>query len=226
HAVIHIFVWTVTRDVVTPGGVDEKIGYPMATVDVKLSETAVTPESSSRTDQITMGSIQYNSSTYSILLIDVEKEQARQEVERKEEELKRRMRELAKDDEPPASKTDQPKVAGPPALMPQQEQVPAPLLPGAPGPSPFVEQETRATASRIAGNQLLEEGRRLRDSGAGMDQRQKFKRKVQVWRGLVQKMIRDFGNYKAVESLTETLARFDERMNTLGSELGIDGWKD
>lgn len=226
HGVIHIFVWTVTRDVVTPGGVDERIGYPMATVSVKLSETAVTPESSSHTEQITMGSIQYNSSTYSILLIDVEKEQARQEVERKEEELKRRMSELAKEDKPPASKTDQPKAAGPPALLPQQEQAPAPLLPGAPGPSPFVEQETRATASRIAGNQLLEEGRRLRDSGAGMDQRQKFKRKVQVWRGLVQKMIRDFGNYKAVESLTETLARFDERMNTLGSELGIDGWKD
>jgi hypothetical protein len=224
HAVVHVFVWTVTRDVVSQQGVEERMGYPMATVSVKLSETAVTPESSSHTELITMGSIQYNSSTYSILLIDVEKEQARQEVERKEEELKRRMSELAQEEKPPAPATDQ--AAGPPALLPRQEQAPAPLLPGAPGPSPFVEQETRATASRIAGNQLLDEGRRLRDSGAAMDQRQKFKRKVQVWRGLVQKMIRDFGNYKAVESLTETLARFDERMNTLGSELGIDGWKD
>jgi hypothetical protein len=113
-----------------------------------------------------------------------------------------------------------------PSLLPQQEQAPAPLLPGAPGPSPLVEQETRAANAKIVGNQLLDEGRRLRDSGASMDQRQKFKRKVQVWRGLVQKLIRDSGNYKAVESLTETLARFDERMNSLGTELGIDGWKD
>lgn len=226
HAVVHVFVWTVTRDVVTQGGVEERMGYPMATVSVTLSETAVEPTSSSKTELITMGSIQYNSSTYSMLLIDVEKEQARQEVERKEEELKRRINALAKEEKPAPAKPDQPKVAGPPSLLPQQEQAPAPLLPGAPGPSPNVEQETRAVNSRLAGNQLLAEGLRLRDSGAAMDERQKFKRKVQVWRGLVQKMIRDFGNYKAVESLTETLARFDERMNSLGSELGIDGWKD
>jgi hypothetical protein len=79
---------------------------------------------------------------------------------------------------------------------------------------------------KTVGSQLLAEGQRLRNSGAAMDERQKFKRKVQVWRGVVQKAIRDSGNYKAVESLTETLARFDERMNQLGSELGIDGWKD
>lgn len=226
HAVVHVFVWTVTRDVVTQGGVEERMGYPMATVSVKLSETAVAPTSSSSTELITMGSIQYNSSTYSLLLIDVEKEQARQEVERKEEELKRRMADLAKEEKPPASKTEPPKAAGPPALLPQPEQAPPELLPGAPGPSPLVEQETRAANSKIVANQLLAEGRQLRDSGATMDQRQKFKRKVQVWRGLVQKMIRDFGNYKAVESLTETLARFDERMSSLGTELGIDGWKD
>ena len=137
------------------------------------------------------------------------------------------MSDLAKEEkQPPASKTDQPKAAGPPSLLPQQEQAPPELLPGAPGPSPLVEQETRAANSKIVANQLLDEGRQLRNSGATMDQRQKFKRKVQVWRGLVQKMIRDFGNYKAVESLTETLARFDERMNSLGTELGIDGWKD
>jgi hypothetical protein len=48
---------------------------------------------------------------------------------------------------------------------------------------------------------------------------------VQVWRGLVHKMIRDFANYKAVESLQTTVLQFDERMNSLGSELGIDGWQ-
>lgn len=225
HAVVDVFVFTVIRDVITQQGVEERMNYPMATVSVKLSETAVEPTSSSRTELITMGSIQYNSSTYSILLIDVEKEQARQEVERKEEELKRRMAALAQEEKPPApTPTEKPK--GPPSLLPQREPEPPPLLPGAPGPSPFVEQETRAANSKIVGNQLLDEGRRLRDSGASMDARQKFKRKVQVWRGLVQKMIRDFGNYKAIESLTETLARFDERMNSLGAELGIDGWKD
>ena len=226
HAVVHVFVWTVTRDVISQSGVEERMGYPMASVNVTLSETAVQPTSSSKTDLITMASIRYDSSEYSILIIDVEKELARQEVERKEEELRRRVQALAQEEKPAPPTPDQPKVAGLPSLLPQQEQTPAPLLPGAPGPSPLVEQETRAASSKVVGNQLLEEGRRLRDSGATMDQRQKFRRKVQVWRGLVQKMIRDFGNYKAVESLTESLARFDEQMNSLGTQLGIDGWKD
>jgi hypothetical protein len=227
HAVVHVFVFTVIRDVVTQSGVEERMNYPMATVSVTLSETAVEPTSSSKTELITMGSIQYNSSTYSMLLIDVEKEQARQELERKEEELKRRINALAEEEKPPAAaKTEPPKAAGPPSLLPQPEPAPAPLLPGAPGPSPLAEQETRAANLKTVGSQLLAEGQRLRNSGAAMDERQKFKRKVQVWRGVVQKAIRDSGNYKAVESLTETLARFDERMNQLGSELGIDGWKD
>jgi hypothetical protein len=51
-------------------------------------------------------------------------------------------------------------------------------------------------------------------------------RRVQVWRGQMRKLIREFGNARAKDSLTTTLLSFDEKMSSLGSELGIDQWRD
>ena len=229
HAVIHVQVITVTQDKITQQGVEEKQGFPMVYVGAELSETAVAPTHSSKTDLILMGSIDTVRSTYSVLLIDVEKEQARQEVERKEQLLRDRMAALAREEAARGAKApappEPPRPAGPPSLMPPPEAPPPSLLPGAPGPNPFAEQEARAAAARDVAAQILADGRRLRDQHAPDDERQRFKRKVQVWRGLVHKMIRDFGNYKAVESLQTTVLQFDERMRSLGSELGIDGWQ-
>jgi hypothetical protein len=210
--------------------VTEKTGFPMSTVTVKLSDHAVPPTSSSKTEDNGMSSITYSSATYSILLIDVEKEIARQRIERDEQRLNERTRALAAEAKargqvapPPAP---EPRPSGPPnnALLPAPP-TPAPsLLPGAPQPS--VDPEAYAAYAKQFGARLLAEGVRLRNSGAPDAERKTYKLRVQVWRGQMRKLIRDSGNYKATEMLTSTLHEFDDRMRTLGSELGIDDWKD
>ena len=66
----------------------------------------------------------------------------------------------------------------------------------------------------------------MRDTHAPSRDRDLFMRRVQVWRGQMRKLIREFGNARAKDSLTTTLLSFDEKMSSLGSELGIDQWRD
>ena len=176
-----------------------------------------------------MTSMQSTSATYSVLILDVEKELARQAVERDEARLNERIRDLAKENEgrqqAPAPETPKPRPAPPNnALLPQAPKAQQPLLPGAPPPS--VNQDDFAAYARGFGEQLLAEGVRLRNSHAPEKERQLYMRRVQVWRGQMRKLIREFGNARAKDSLTTTLLSFDDRMASLGSELGIDQWKD
>jgi Domain of unknown function (DUF4157) len=233
HAVIDVMTMLVTHDVVTEHGVEERTGFPMVIVSVKLSDHAVPQSQTTKTEDLgaaSLASMQTTNSTYSVLILDVEAELRKQEIERDEAKLNERIRALAKESK--GQTTQAPRAAPTPpagaapnnALLPQAPAAPQPLLPGAPPPS--VNQVEFAEYARGYGKQLLEEGTRLRDTHAADKYRDLFMRRVQVWRGQMRKLIREFGDPRAKDSLTTTLLSFDEKMTSLGSELGIDHWKD
>jgi hypothetical protein len=119
-----------------------------------------------------------------------------------------------------------PVPAGPPnnALLPKAPEPQASLLPGAPPPS--ADQMAYAEYAKRFGASLLAEGVRMRNQGATAAEKKTFTLRVQVWRGQMRKLIRDSSDYRAKELLTNTLLEFDDRMRTLGSEIGVEGWKD
>lgn len=152
----------------------------------------------------------------------------KQAIERQERILTERMQFLAAQ----AKQTAAPQGSSPPPTRPPPSKSLLPEPPstsnfGLPGaPEPGLDQQAWADYARNHGEHLLSDGTRMRDTGVPDSQRQQFKLRVQVWRGQMQKMIRDFGLYQARESLKLTLFRFDERMHALGASLGIDGWKE
>ena len=231
HAVIHIHTWVVSHDVVSMDrGVEEKTGFPMVLVHVDLAEAPVKPTQSSNTEDHGQWSMTTADATYSVLLIDVEAEMEKARVKREEERLNERARALAGE----AKARGQ--VPPPPAPAPRREEppgtnlVPAPLqpapsfLPNAPPPS--TDEVAFAEYAKKYGEHLIAEGVRLRNSSAPAADRSTFKLRVQVWRGQMRKLMRESSNYKAKEMLDRALHEFDERMQTLGSELGIEGWKE
>jgi hypothetical protein len=232
HAVIGVTTMVVTHDVITDHGVDEKSGYPMVFVTVELSDHAVRATETTKSEDLgalSLASMQTTNATYSVLILDVEAALRKQEIERDEAKLNERIRALAKEskEQPQAPRpASAPPAVAPPnnALLPPAPAAPKPLLPGAPPPS--VNQEEFAEYARGYGKQLLAEGTRLRDTHAPSRDRDLFMRRVQVWRGQMRKLIREFGNARAKDSLTTTLLSFDEKMSSLGSELGIDQWRD
>jgi hypothetical protein len=230
HAVISINKWWTTTDKVTQAGVEEKTGFKMVSVHVEVTDHSVKPDTKTEHKDLGMGAIDFEDVTYSVLIVDVEKELEKQRIARDEETLKQRMGALAKENagrpqpkveapEPPA-----PVQPGSTTLMPPAPEPAPSLLPGAPPPSR--DEEGFATYARGFGDGLIAEGTRLRNTSAPEPARKTFMLKVQVWRGQMRKLIRDFGNYKTKESLTTTLLSFDDKMRSLGSELGIDNWKD
>jgi hypothetical protein len=232
HAIMHVSIWTSSHDVITEHGVEEKTGYPMVNVHAELADHGVKTTSSTKSEDIGMTSLTTASTTYSILLLDVERAMERRRIEEEEQRLNERVRTLADQAkaQPQAPQKKAPKAPEPPkAEPPNNALVPAPpkpapsLLPGAPPPT--FDEMGFASYARQFGQGLLAEGTKLRDSSAPKDRRDQFKLRVQVWRGQMRKLMRDFSNYKAKESLDWTLHEFDERMSTLGAELGIDDWK-
>jgi hypothetical protein len=229
HAVFHVLIWVTTHDVQSDQGPVEKTGYPMVHLGAELSDHAVKPSHSSKTDDHGYWSITFTEATYSALLIDVEQEIAKEEVRQDEQRLKARQQQLAEEAKkrgmipPPVA---EPKPTGPPnnALIPAPPVQPPSLLPGAPPPS--VDQEAQAKYAKDYGASLIAEGVTMRNRGAPDSDRQLLMKRIQVWRGQMRKLIRDSSNYKAKESLDWTLHEFDDRMLSLGSELGIDHWKD
>ena len=230
HAAIHIHKWYTTQDKISSAGVEEKRGFTMVTVSVEVTDHAIPTANTSRHEDLFMGAIDFTDIDYSVLIIDVEKELEKQRIAHDEATLKERIRVFAKANEgrqqPKAEKVEPPPrvVPGSTTLLPPAPPPPRPLLPGAPPPT--VNEEEFAAYARNFGNGLLAEGVRLRNTSAPEAQRNSFMLKVQIWRGQMRKLIRDFGNYKTKESLTTTLLSFDDKMRELGSQLGIDKWKD
>jgi len=203
--------------------------FPPLKVTVTLAEKEVTVPKKTETQIISMGHVQTTTATYSVLIIDVAKELEKQKIAAEEKALNERMRALAKvaaakPQAKPEKQAPEPRVQpGSTTLLPPAPAAPHQFLPGAPAPSR--DEEGFATYARGFRNGLLIEGMKLRNRNAPMDEKQDFKLKVQVWRGQMKKLIRESVNFKAKDSLNTTLYSFDERMNSLGSELGIDDWK-
>jgi hypothetical protein len=229
HAKISVQVIVITHDVVTDTGVQEKPGFPMVTVSMELSDHPAAQAYSDTTEDRGMISIRVTNTTYSVLVLDVEKERERQKIAEDERRLNERMQALAKQNPAPKSPAPQarqePPRAAPPSntLLPPKEESAPTLLPGAPPRG--VDEEARSREAKAVATNLIAEGTRLRNESAAIPARKQFMLKVQVWRGLMRKLIRETGNYVAKDSLVTTLGQFDERMTTLGAELGIDDWK-
>jgi hypothetical protein len=225
-----VLVLVVSHDVVTQQGVEEKSGFPMVFVRGKVTSKGSPPtHSPPETTDRGMTSMTSTSAHVSMLVRNVAFEREQAKRQRDEQRLNERARALADDamargelTTPPPS----PAPVGPPnnALLPKAPEPQAPLIPGAPPPS--VDQVAFADYARRFGASLLAEGVRMRNQGSSAAEKKTYTLRVQVWRGQMRKLIRDSSDYKAKELLTSTLAAFDERMNTLGSEIGIEGWKD
>ncbi|MDB4882859.1 MAG: hypothetical protein JWL95_1625, partial [Gemmatimonadetes bacterium] len=231
HAVFHVHIWATSHDVVSPEGVTEKTGFPMVSVRAELSdheEKTVPPEP--KTEDHGMWSMTTSNATYSVLLIDVEKELEKARIQREEQKLNERVRALADEAKargqlPPPAATA-PQKAGPPnnALIPAAPTPQPSLIPGAPPPT--LDQEAYADYARQFGDSLIAQGTRMRNASAPEGDKATFRTQVQVWRAQMKKVIREFGNFKAKDSLMTTLGKFDERMQSLASELGIKDWKE
>jgi hypothetical protein len=234
YAVINVTVTTSSHDVIVEGGIEEKTGMPVVSVEVTLAEHAVEPTNKEISETIVSGmtSLEIKSSTYSVLLLDVEKEQARQEIEAKEERLRTRQLALAEENRsrvqtgpiPNQAAVPPTSAAAPRNLLPAAPTPPTSFLPGA--PERGLDQEAYAVYARGFGNQLLAQGFRLQNNSSSVKDRDTFKLQVQVWRGQMQKLMRDFGNPHAKVLLTTTLSEFDGLLNPIAMKLGISGWKD
>jgi hypothetical protein len=230
HAVFHVDIWTSSHDVIGES-VTEKTGFPMVTVHAELSDHHVpTIAPVPKTEVNGMTSLTTSHATYSVLLIDVEKELEKARVQREEQKLNERVREFSEQAKargqlpPPASPAPQRSGAPNNALLPAPPTPQPSLLPGAPPPS--LDQEAYADYARQFGASLLAQGTHLRNSSAPDADRATFRSQVLIWRAQMKKLIRDFGNFKAKDSLMTTLGQFDERMQSLASELGLKDWKE
>lgn len=225
-----VLVLVASHDVITQQGVEEKSGFPMVfvrgtVVDKASPATHSTPETTDRG----MTSMTSTSAHVSMLVRNVALEREQANRRRDEAKLNERARALADEAKARGQVPNPPPSAapsGPPnnALLPKAPEPQAPLLPGAPSPS--VDQMGFAEYAKRFGASLLAEGVRMRNQGATAAEKKTFTLRVQVWRGQMRKLIRDSSDYKAKELLVNTLAAFDDRMSTLGAEIGIDGWKD
>jgi hypothetical protein len=225
-----VLVIVVSHDVITQQGVEEKSGFPMVFVRGAVSSKASPAKHSPpETTDRGMTSTTSTSAHVSMLVRNVALERETANRRRDEAKLNERARALADEakargqvpNPPPA-----PVPAGPPnnALLPKAPEPQASLLPGAPPPS--ADQMAYAEYAKRFGASLLAEGVRMRNQGATAAEKKTFTLRVQVWRGQMRKLIRDSSDYRAKELLTNTLLEFDDRMRTLGSEIGVEGWKD
>ena len=225
-----VMVLVMSHDVITQQGVEEKSGFPMVfvrgAVATKSSPASHTPP---ETTDRGMTSMTSTSAHVSMLVRNVALEREQAKRQRDERQLNERARALADDAKARGHIPTPPPTTAPGgplnnALLPKAPEPQAPILPGAPPPS--VDQVAFAEYAKRFGASLLAEGVRMRNQGATPAEKKTFTLRVQVWRGQMRKLIRDSSDYKAREMLTTTLLEFDDRMRTLGSEIGVEAWKD
>ncbi len=213
-------------------------GIPHVDVSVSLATAGI---ASSQSDDISPNSLlgvrtEKTELAYSFLVLDVEKELARQEVARKDALLNDQLNEIkAREDEKehnnptpkqPASKPPETRYPGPLApshKQPSAQEQPSSLVPGWPSmDGPHEEEERRSKESWQSGQWLLGRGRELIDTNErDAGQVKEFYELVLAYRGLVQKMLREFTHPRSRERLQKLLPAFDERMKKRFKKLGL-----
>ena len=226
HAKVRVTMWTVTTEKLTQQGVEEREGFPNVLVSVALvTEPVEAVTETPVPEQYWGGSIQWSYATYSFLLLDVEKERRRQEVEREDEKLRENLRKLAAREKKRASKKKKKPVEEwrpPPPGSATGWFAPAPqttpLLPYPGGVAPENKEAEGLVGARKLATKLLARAKKMAREGDTPEQREDFKLKVDVWLGGVERMMREFSDQRVVGDLRNLYYEFKERLaSTMGT---------
>lgn len=235
---VNATILTITHDVITDHGVDEKSGFPIVFVTVTLDTKGIASSETSGYKYLGMAEEHSTNLNYALLLIDLVKEQARLEEEAKKKQrareqqiLAERLRQAAQKREKevqPDTAQRQPQTPLIPTLGTAPQEKPLSFLPGAPGRDPIKEAAEWTKRAEAYGGQLVTEGmsllnRTLSNNSPTQKERQDFYDKKNQWRDAVmygRNWFKDQSREEAAIEISRILEQKGNKLNEISTSLG------